>query len=320
MDCALGLHDPRSYIPLWGIVGRVAAVPDPKTVLVAGATGRLGVVVDALVARGHSVRAMTRDPTSPAASRLREIGGDLVYADFEDRASIEDAARGVDALFATGTAHRSGPEGELRHGRNLAEAAAAVGVPHLIFVSGDGADPDSPVPLFRVKAQVEEHIRSLGIPHTILAPAYFMENLFNPWNLPALRTGIVPSPVAIDLPLQQVAVADVAAFAALAIERPAEFRGRRIKVASDQLTGEQASAALSRVTGRSLEAARLRDEELPPGLRALFGWLEQVGHGADVGGLRRDYPEVGWQRYLDWAESQRARFEELCSHPSPVAH
>jgi hypothetical protein len=38
-----------------------------------------------------------------------------------------------------------------------------------------------------------------------------MENLFNPWNIPSLRSGRFPSPIPIDAPLQQVAIIDVAA-------------------------------------------------------------------------------------------------------------
>lgn len=97
----------------------------PKAVLVAGATGRLGALACVLCARGHSVRAMTRAPDSSVATRLRAIGVFPVYGDFEDAASIEAAARGADAVFATGTAHRVGPAGEARHGRNLADAVAA---------------------------------------------------------------------------------------------------------------------------------------------------------------------------------------------------
>jgi uncharacterized protein YbjT (DUF2867 family) len=107
----------------------------PKTILVAGATGRLGMIVDVLLARGHAVRAMIRAPDGHAAARLRETGARIVYGDFDDRRSIEVAARGVDALFATGTAHRAGPQGELRHGRNVADAAAAAGVQHLVYCS-----------------------------------------------------------------------------------------------------------------------------------------------------------------------------------------
>jgi uncharacterized protein YbjT (DUF2867 family) len=141
-----------------------------KTVLVTGATGRFGVLVDVLLARGHAVRAMTRDLDSSAAQRLRSIGAEVYYGDFEDPQSIQTAAGGADAVFAAGTAHKAGPAEEERHGRNLADAAVAAGVGHLVYSSGDGSAPDSPLPLFPAKARVEQHIRSLQVGHTILAP------------------------------------------------------------------------------------------------------------------------------------------------------
>ena len=46
-----------------------------KLVLVTGATGKQGgAVVEALLTRGHHVRALTRNAASPAAQRLREQG------------------------------------------------------------------------------------------------------------------------------------------------------------------------------------------------------------------------------------------------------
>lgn len=283
-----------------------------KHVVVTGSTGRLGVLVDVLLDRGHTVRAMARDPNSPAAARLRDAGAEVVYGDFDDAGSIARAAAGADAMFATGTAHKAGPEGELRHGQNVAHAASAAGVAHLVYSSGDGAAPDSPIPLFRVKHQVEQHIRSLSIAHTILAPVYFMENLFNPWNLPALQAGTLPSPIPVELPLQQVAIADLANIAALAIERPQEFEGQRIAIASDALTAEEAGRILSDVIGRDFDAAQTSSKELAPGLRALFTWLEHTGHDVDLAALHRRYPEVGWHDYEAWLRSQQSRLRELC--------
>ncbi|HET6871060.1 MAG TPA: NmrA family NAD(P)-binding protein [Solirubrobacteraceae bacterium] len=283
-----------------------------KHVLVAGATGRLGVVVDVLLDRGHSVRAMTRNPTSSAAARLRAAGAEVVYGDFEDAGSIAAAAAEADAIFAAGTAHRAGPEGELRHGRNIAGAAAAAGVPHLVYSSGEGAALDSPVPLFRVKYQVEQYIQSLPVAHTILAPVYFMENLFNPWNLPMLRAGAFPSPIAVELPLQQVAIADLAQMAALAIERPDEFAGRRIAVGSDELSAEQAAQVLARVIGRDFTAVRLSSEDLAPGLRALFAWLHHNRQTVDLAALHDRHPEVAWRDYEVWVRSQQHRLGEIC--------
>lgn len=286
----------------------------PKSVVVAGATGRLGTIVDALLAGGHSVGALTRDPGSPAAERLRRLGAEIVRADFDDRQSIAAAAAGADALFATGTAHRAGPEGELRHGLNVAGAAANADVGHLVYVSGDGAARTHPLPLFRAKFEVEERIRSLPTRHTILAPVYFMDNLFNPWNLAPLRLGQLPSPIPIDQPLQQAAIADVVGFAAHVVEHPEAFAGRRIAIASDELSAGGATTALAGVIDRELEPVELDRTTLPPGLQALFAWLEDVGHAVDIHALHRRYPEIGWHDFGAWAQSQRHRFRELCPH------
>lgn len=288
----------------------------PKTVAVAGATGRFGAIVQALLVAGHRVRALARTPGSPAALALRDAGAEVVRADFDDRASITAAARGADAMFATGTAHRVGPEGELRHGLNVADAAAAAGVSHLVFVSGDGAAADSPLPLFRAKHRVEERIRAVGVPHTILAPVYLMENLFNPWNLPLLHAGTFPSPIPVDRPLQQVALADVVALAVRAVESPARFAGRRIPVASDELSANVAADVVSREIRRPLAAEQLDLGELPPALAALFAWLDRDGHAVDIAALHGDHPGVRWHSYADWVRSALPRFRDFCPHPA----
>jgi uncharacterized protein YbjT (DUF2867 family) len=289
-------------------------------VLVVGAGGRFAPIADLLIERGHKVRATTRTPDSPAARRLEGLGAVIVPADYDEAGSLAAAARGVDAVFASGTAHHTGPEGEVRHGSNLAQAVATAEVPHLVFVSGDGAAPDSPLPLFRAKWEVEEAIRASGVPLTILAPTYLMENLFNPWNISALQAGVLPSPISVDLPLQQTAVADLLSFAALAIERPDRFGGRRIALASDELTADQAAEAISSLIPRSLEARQAPADQLPPGVRFLFGWLESTGHHVDIAALHEELPEVAWHGYGVWAREQLDRFRELCPHPEPVAH
>jgi uncharacterized protein YbjT (DUF2867 family) len=266
-------------------------------------------VIPRLLARRHKVIALARDPDTPAASALRDLGATVARGDFEEPAAIAATASGADALIATGTAHRAGPDGELRHGLGLVDAAEAAGVRHLVYISGDGAAPDSPLPLFRTKHAVEERIRSAKPRHTILAPVYLMENLFNPWNLRALRTGLLPSPVAPTSPLQQAAFADVVALAALAIESPERFEGARITVASDELTAVDAATAIADATGIQLEPQQTPPKDLPPGLQALFAWLETRPHRADIADLRMTYPDVRWHTYADWARSERPRLQ-----------
>src|SRR6266566_1563880 len=110
-------------------------------VLVTGATGKQGGhLVRELLARGHSIRALTRKPDSPAAAALAQHGVMIVTGNFEDQKSLERAARGVDTVFAMSTPFESGAKTETREGINIVRAASAVGVPHLVYASVAGAD------------------------------------------------------------------------------------------------------------------------------------------------------------------------------------
>ena len=80
-----------------------------KLVLVTGATGKQGgAVVEALLTRGHQVRALTRNSASSAANRLREQGVEIAVGDFTDHDSLVRAARGVDAVYAMRTPYERG--------------------------------------------------------------------------------------------------------------------------------------------------------------------------------------------------------------------
>ena len=75
-------------------------------VLVAGATGRLGgPLADRLIDHGHRVRALTRNPGTAAAERLRRHGADVVAGDLDDPPSLHRAAAGADAVFVLSTPH-----------------------------------------------------------------------------------------------------------------------------------------------------------------------------------------------------------------------
>src|SRR5437870_11549457 len=128
-------------------------------VLVTGATGKQGGhLVRKLLARGHSVRALTRKPESPAAATLAQRGVTIVTGNFEDQKSLERAARGVDTIFAMSTPFESGATTETREGINVVRAASAVGVSHLVYASVAGADRATGIPHFDSKFEVEQAI------------------------------------------------------------------------------------------------------------------------------------------------------------------
>lgn len=276
--------------------GRTTAL----TVLVCGATGRFAALTPLLLSRGHRVLAATRDPASSAARRLRQVGADLVRADFDDPASLRRAAAQADAVVATGTAHAAGPAADTRHGYNIIAAACDARVGHLVYITVAGASQPTGVPIMDSKHAVEQRLRGSSVPNTIIAPAYFMENVWNPWNEPALAAGRWPSPVTRTRLLQQIPVVDVLAFSVHALESRDVMLGQRIEIASDQLTADEAATIVSKLLGRPLEAA----EPPPGGVNGLFTWLEHAGPTVDIAGLRHRYPHIGWHTFADWAASQ----------------
>jgi uncharacterized protein YbjT (DUF2867 family) len=273
-------------------------------ILATGATGRLRPVVDELLARGYDVRVTARDPRSTSARDLANRGVEIARADLDDPDSLRAALQGIDTVFAAGSPHQAGAQGEARHGINVAQAVADAGVGHLVFSSGAGAERPTGVPVLDGKHAVEQRIRDLGIPHTILAPVYFMQNAFNPWNLDALAASRFPLPLPPGRPLQQLAIEDLASVAAVVIERRHEFADQRLELAGDELTGQQAAAIVSRLTRRCFTFHQVSLDSLPGGMRTLFEWLDQVGHQVDIPALRRRFPDVDWHRFDDWAAAQ----------------
>ena len=278
------------------------------SVLVTGATGQQGgALARLLLQRGHRVLALTRSADSPAARALEAGGARLVTGDFEDVDSLTRAMQGVDAVYAMATPFEGGPAVEVRHGRHLADAAQRAGVGHFVYSSVAGASEHTGIPHFDSKHEVEQYVKGLGLPYTILGPTYFMENFHAPGSLEALREGVLSMPLPPHRGLQMVALEDLAAFTTLAMELREDFLGKRFDVASDEVTGEQAAALLTFVTGRRvhyeqipLERVRARSEDLG----RMFEWLDTVGYRADVTRLRADYPSVRWHTFEQWVREQ----------------
>jgi uncharacterized protein YbjT (DUF2867 family) len=274
-------------------------------VLVAGATGRLGgPLADSLIDRGHRVRALTRDPGSATAVRLGQRGAHIVAGDLDDPPSLRRAAAGADAVFVLSTPHHgTGPAAEARQAISLADAAGAAGAGYLVYASAAGALQARGMPMLDSKRRVEEHLGPLPVPHAVIAPAYFMDNLDYPWNRAVLRAGQWPIPVPPDRPVQLIPAIDMARFAALVIERPGDFAGQRIELASDQVTGPEAARVLSEVLHRPLAHPPTMPGPLAS-MAPFFRWLAEVGFHADIGQLRTRYPEIGWHSLRQWAATR----------------
>lgn len=276
-------------------------------VLVAGATGNQGgAVARRLLTAGRQVQALVRDPSKPAAQALATDGAELVRGDMDDPGSLDRALKDADTVFSMQNFWETGAEREVSQGKALADAAQARGVRHLVYSSVGGADRSSGVTHFESKWRVEEHIRSLGLPATIVRPVFLMENFNSPLYRGALGNGVLPLALDGDTPLQMIACEDVGTFVAMALERPQDFLREAIEIAGDEVTPRTAAEAFGEALGRPVQHVRVpieRLREMNPEVAQMFEWLQDHGYAADREALRTIHPEPITLR--EWAASGR---------------
>src|SRR6266851_3032209 len=215
--------------------------PD-KTVLITGATGRQGgAVIRHMLPKGWKLRALTFKADSAAVQRLTDQGIEVLRGDLEDPASLERAARGVYGVYSVQDFWAVGAKREVQQGKNIADAAMKAGVEHFVYSSVGGVDRKSGIDHWESKWQVENYIRKLGLPATMIKPTAFMENYYIDQVEIALLKGKLMDPIRADKPYQTIATEDIGAFVALAFDRPKEFIGSELEIAGSELTNTQGS-------------------------------------------------------------------------------
>ncbi|WP_433413658.1 NmrA/HSCARG family protein [Microtetraspora malaysiensis] len=281
-----------------------------KTILVTGATGNQGgATARHLLAAGWRVRALVRDDTTPAAAGLAAGGAELVRGDLDDRASIDAAARGVHGIYSVQSAN----DNELAQGKNVADAAKAADVRHLVYSSVGGAESQNRFYVERgwgpiEKWQIEEHIRDLGVPATILRPAVFMEDFTSPARF--FQNGSLTVPWRDDLAMHLIAIDDVGAFAALAFADPDTHVGQAMEIAGDRLTTPQIADALGTATGRPIPHSRVPLDIVwkhNPEVAKVYTWADEAYFDSDPASARMAHS--GLMDFGTWLDrSGKARF------------
>ena len=280
-------------------------VANQRKILVTGATGQQGgSLARLLLHKKHKVYALTRNAQSSSAQDLRNKGANIVKGDLDDSDSLERVVKDVESVFLMGTPFEDGTEGETRRGKLMADIAKENGIEHLVYSSVANADKNTGIPHFESKYKVEQHIKNLGIPYTIIGPTFFMENLLGP----GLEQGQLALPLSSSSILQQSALQNIAEFSSMVLEGREPFLGKRTDIASDEVTGEQAAEILSNELGYKIKYVPVpleRVYQANEDMARMYDWYEKVGTGIDISDLHQEYPEVNWLSFKDWAKLQK---------------
>lgn len=225
-------------------------------ILVTGASGTVGRrLVDALLADGHTVRALTRTPAAAALPGAVEV----VVGDLSAPSCLDGALDGVDAahLFALGTDDVADPQG---HVDDLVARVRRAGVRRLTVLDGTGTVPLGPA--------------VLAVGGTVIAPVEFMANAR--WWADAIRGEGVVREASPDAPSTVVHEADIAAVTAAVLTGDGAHAGTTVTVTGPEaLTLRERVTVLAEVSGRTLRVEEPTPEELLAQWRA-WGLAEDV--------------------------------------------
>ncbi|MEY9996786.1 uncharacterized protein YbjT (DUF2867 family) [Streptomyces sp. V4I8] len=243
-----------------------------QKILVTGATGTVGrQVVAELLARGHAVRALTRD----AARADLPAGVEVVQGDLTKPDGLVPALEGVSGLHLITF---GGPYfTPLETGPRILELARAAGVRRVTVLHGGGP------------SLLEDAVRAdEGVAWTVLMPVEFMANALE-WADGVVTSGEVREPFVSRLSAM-VHEGDIGAVAAVALTEEGHGGQEYVITGPELLTVTDKVAALAAAGGREIALVELTGDQ------AVARWRE-AGHPEEViGFLLEAYgntPEVG---------------------------
>lgn len=245
---------------------------DKKVIAVVGATGSQGGgLARAILADpggGFACRAITRDPSKDAAKALAQGGAEVVKADIDDVESVKGAFAGAYGAFCvTNFWEYLSAEREKAQAKNLADAARAAGVQHVIWSTLEDTRKlmpagDTRMPMLQQKYRVphfdgkaEANAFFAGIPVTYLVTSFYWDNLYLFGMAPKRSDDGVyrwAFPMG-SKRLAGIAAEDIGKVGYGIFKAGREYVGKTVGITAENLTIDEISAKLSKALGVRVE-------------------------------------------------------------------
>lgn len=242
------------------------------SILVTGATGNVGrPLVDQLIAAGHRVRALTRDP---AVADL-PAGVETIAGNISDPASLAKAFDGVRAAHLITFGDDYAP---LTNGPEIVALAEAAGVRRVTVLKGDVT-----------RSPLEDAVAGSGLEWTFLAPVEFMSNTLE-WAEPVAAGGVVRDGFA-DVRSAMIHDGDIAAVAAAALTGDGHGGQEYWLTGPEALTPPERVRIIAEVLGRDIRFAELTRDQV------VAQWRDQGFGAEDIEfflAMRTDPPVAGY--------------------------
>jgi NAD(P)H dehydrogenase (quinone) len=226
-------------------------------IVITGATGALnGATTEELLKRlpadriGVSVRDVEK------ARHFADRGVRVRRGSYDDPAALREAFAGADEVLLVSSNDRQADTVSLH--RTAIEAAVAAGARRIYYTSHQGAHPDGPFAPGRVHAATEAILADSGVAWTSFRNGFYAHSLdwmLGPWQ----QTGVMSA--AADGPVSWTERADAAEAAAIIIAGERSYDGPVTLTAREAVTVADIARTASGLTGRTIEAVELSDED-----------------------------------------------------------
>lgn len=256
-------------------------------ILVIGGRSKIGsALIGELVARGETVRALTR---SGEDAGTLPAGVDAMAGDLADTGSLRSAVDGVERMFLL-----CGPtEQEVAFNRNAIDAAREARVTLLVRSSILGSDPRSSATFVRDHGMCDAYLAESGVPHAILRPNLFLQNVPET-TVPSIGADGNFYANAGNARISMVDTRDVAAVAATVLTTPGHEGHTYDVTGPEALSYEDVAAKLSEQQGRKITYVDTPDDGVRQALGGfgLSEWLVEA-----LVDLYQDYRRSGTDGY-----------------------
>jgi uncharacterized protein YbjT (DUF2867 family) len=219
-------------------------------ILLTGVTGRIGGAAAKFLSKHDTAfRCLAREPAK--LQQLSSSSVELMQADLLQPDTLTTALNGVSAVLLVTPNGQS----QLEMEKNLAAAAAAAGVKHIVKISSAEALPGVTAPFPQIHLKSEDYIRSLDIRSTMLRPNFFTQNLL-------MYSQAIANADSFTLPLgdARTAMIDARDVGVIAARCLMDLNGK--ESASYELSGpelldfDQVADRMSKVLGRQISYVR----------------------------------------------------------------
>jgi len=271
---------------------------DKKVIVVTGATGRQGgAVARHLIRDAWHVRGLTRNPDSAKARALAAAGAELVQGDMGERSSLRSAFHDAYGVYSVQNPMISGLEAEVQQGKLVADVAMEVGVSHLVYASAGTGHTNTGIGSWESKQQVEQHLRRVGVPFTILRLVAFMEIMTDKAFFPAASSWhVLPKLMGSARPLGWLCLDDLGAIAAKVFAAPDQFLGCELELLADVRTIDECRALYRDAAGKAPPRIPmpvwLFERFVGTDLTTMWRWLGNADIAWDTSTARAIHPDA----------------------------